>query len=71
MKKISYIDCEINPDLNQVLDLGAVHLNNIFHSVNISDFLNFIEDSDYICGHNIIQHDIKYLQKRRHRPVLI
>ncbi len=49
------IDTEVNPQNNQLLDLGAVKPNNSkFHSASQSEFAKFISDSDYICGHNIL-----------------
>jgi len=63
MKKITFIDTEIGKTKN-ILDYGAISNNgNPFHSRNISKFIQFIKGSDYLCGHNIIHHDIRYLSK--------
>lgn len=62
MKTIAYIDLEVG-EKGRILDLGAVKWNGAsFHSSVISDFTNFISDCEYLCGHNIISHDIKYLK---------
>ncbi len=63
MNSIVFIDTEVNPQNNQLLDLGAVKPDNSkFHSASQSEFSKFIYDSEYICGHNILAHDIKYIE---------
>ena len=67
MKSITFFDTEIAPDSYKILDIGAVKSNSdIFHSTNIQDFVRFITNCQYLCGHNIIRHDLKYLQKNNH-----
>lgn len=62
MKSIAYIDIEVSLK-GRILDIGAVKGNGEkFHSSVIGDFIKFISDCDYLCGHNIISHDIKYLK---------
>ncbi len=62
MKSIAYIDIEVSLK-GRILDIGAVKENGErFHSSVISDFIQFISDCSYLCGHNIISHDIKYLR---------
>ena len=36
---------------------------NSFHSSSTSEFISFINGTRFICGHNILNHDLKYLQK--------
>lgn len=61
MKRIAFIDAEISAK-GKILDLGAVKYDgSVFHSSKIPDFLRFIDDCEYLCGHNIIEHDLKYL----------
>ncbi len=63
MKSIAFIDLEVQPDKEAILDLGAVgDSGGTFHSRSLSDFLAFIRDADYLCGHNIIRHDLSYLE---------
>ncbi|MCM1177639.1 MAG: RecQ family ATP-dependent DNA helicase [Bacteroides sp.] len=62
MKNIAYIDIEVSAK-GRILDIGAVKWNgDRFHSSKISDFIQFIGSCEYLCGHNIISHDIKYLR---------
>ncbi len=62
MEHITFIDSEISKGNGKICDLGAVKYNNEqFHSPNQTDFSKFICDADFICGHNIIHHDLKYI----------
>ncbi len=63
-RSITFIDTEIEPNKGTILDIGAINGNgNYFHKVSIIEFLQFVKGSDYICGHNILNHDIKYIGK--------
>lgn len=54
MKSIAYIDIEVSLK-GRILDIGAVKGNGEkFHSSVIGDFIKFISNCDYLCGHNII-----------------
>jgi len=45
------------------LDIGAVKGNGQeFHSGSLQDFSGFLRGSKYVCGHNILNHDLKYLK---------
>ena len=61
-KSIAFFDIEGGIDSKKIYDIGAVKdRNDIFHKSSVGDFAKFIANCEYICGHNIIQHDIKYL----------
>lgn len=63
MNSIAFIDTEINPNNNVILDIGGIKANGIsFHSSSVNNFTDFIKGSEYICGHNIIHHDLKYIK---------
>lgn len=56
------IDTEIGLSDHKVHDIGALrHDGGVFHKSSKSELLGFLKDVDYLCGHNIIHHDIKYL----------
>jgi ATP-dependent DNA helicase RecQ len=64
MESIAFIDTEIEPKSGKILDIGGVKGNgNYFHSNSIIDFISFLGGTQFVCGHNILNHDIKYLQK--------
>jgi ATP-dependent DNA helicase RecQ len=64
MNSIAFIDTEIEPKSRKILDIGGVKDDgNSFHSNSITDFTTFLKGTLFICGHNIFNHDLKYIQK--------
>ncbi len=64
MKPITFFDTEIDPKSKKILDIGGVKSDgNIFHSNSLKEFADFLDNTEFICGHNIIRHDLKYIQK--------
>ena len=64
MNSIAFIDTEIEPKSRKILDIGGVKDDgNSFHSNSITDFITFLRGTQFICGHNIFNHDLKYIQK--------
>lgn len=59
--KTAFIDLEIDGK-GGILDIGGVKAGQGFHSARIPEFADFVSDCDCLCGHNIIEHDIKYLK---------
>ena len=67
---ITFIDAEIGVDDKKLKDLGAVKQNGLrLHSSSVRDFSEFIADTDFLCGHNIIHHDLKYIQPALSTPI--
>lgn len=61
-KKIVFIDSELRRADHEILDLGAIKENEeIFHAADIRAFEDFIRGSDFLCGHNIVHHDLLHL----------
>ncbi len=55
-------DLEVGMEDSKIHDIGAIrHDGAIFHKASKKDFLSFIKNIDFLCGHNIINHDVKYL----------
>ncbi len=64
MNSIAFVDTEIEPKSGRILDIGGVKSNgNSFHSNSIADFIKFLNGTAFICGHNILNHDAKYINK--------
>ena len=64
MNSIAFIDIEVEPISNKILDIGSIKDNgSSFHSNSISGFIGFLKGTKFICGHNILNHDLKYIQK--------
>jgi ATP-dependent DNA helicase RecQ len=62
MSTIAFIDTEIEPKSKIILDIGCVKSDgSSFHKSSISEFIRFLNKVDFICGHNIFNHDIKYI----------
>ena len=63
MQSIVFIDSEIRVDNGTIADLGAVNSDNAqFHANDRQAFSKFVKGSDFVCGHNIIHHDLKYIR---------
>jgi len=64
MKSIAFVDTEVEPKSRKILDIGSVKNNgNSFHSNSIADFIKFLNGTEFICGHNILNHDLLYIDK--------
>ncbi len=64
MKKIAFIDTEVGIADQKIHDIGGVKGDNtIFHAADIHALKDFLADVDYVCGHNLIHHDLVYLEK--------
>ena len=62
--RYAFIDIEISMKDSHIRDIGATRYDKaIFHSADQKELLEFLKGVDYVCGHNIIHHDAKYLFK--------
>ena len=62
-KPIVFFDIEVEPNSYHINDIGAVkNAGNIFHSKSLKDFVDYLDTDAYICGHNIIRHDLRYIK---------
>jgi len=63
IKFIAFFDTEIEPNSGKILDIGSVKGDgSSFHSNSLADFIKFLQGSQFVCGHNIFNHDLKYIQ---------
>jgi len=63
MGEIIFFDTEVNPKLGRVKDFGAVSKKgHKLHTGNHVEFIEFVQEASFLCGHNIIRHDLKYLK---------
>lgn len=70
MKPVVFFDLEVNPEKKKILDIGAVHTNGAtLHKNDHRQLLQFFSGAEYIAGHNIFAHDLKYLQALTGEPV--
>lgn len=62
MKNIFFVDTEVSETDDKVYDFGVVNENDDkLHTGSAHEFYSFIASADYICGHNIIDHDAKFI----------
>ena len=67
MKSIAFIDTEIDWKSGKILDIGSVkNTGSSFHKPSIAEFIQFINGAHFICGHNILNHDLTYIGKAVH-----
>lgn len=56
------VDVEVGINDDKIHDIGAVRYDGaVFHKASKNELFDFLSDTDYVCGHNIIHHDAKYL----------
>ena len=56
------VDVEVSMSDHKIHDIGALRYDGaIYHGCKKDELENFLHDVDYLCGHNIINHDAKYL----------
>ncbi len=62
MNSIVFIDTETDLKRRCVLDMGGIDENGEhFHSNSAADFVNFLQAKAFVCGHNILKHDLPCL----------
>ena len=63
MSTILFFDTEITNDGKHLKDIGAVSDDgSSLHTKNRNSFAAFAAEYNFLCGHNIISHDLKYLE---------
>ena len=59
---ILFFDTEITVEGKRLFDIGAITSDGkTLHSTSRFKFMALAEDYKYLCGHNIISHDLKYI----------
>ena len=62
MNAIAFIDTEIEPRSGKIVDIGCIRDNgSIFHKASVTACVEFLKGVRFVCGHNIFNHDIKYI----------
>ncbi|MFA5597719.1 MAG: RecQ family ATP-dependent DNA helicase [Pusillimonas sp.] len=64
IEEIAFVDLEVNPKTSHIVDMAAILGDNHYHGTRIESLLERIKKSKYLCGHNILAHDLKYLKER-------
>ncbi|MBN3036552.1 MAG: RecQ family ATP-dependent DNA helicase [Bacteroidales bacterium] len=70
MNNIVFIDTEVDVKSEKILDIGGTTENGLMlHSNSVSELLIFISQKEYVCGHNIINHDLPYIERAINRII--
>lgn len=63
-KDIVFFDTEVSIRDEKIHDIGAVKEDGtVFHAASAKDFLTFMGEHSFLCGHNVIEHDLPFLEK--------
>ncbi len=58
----AFVDAEVGTNDHKVHDIGALrHDGTSLHTASKKELEAFLQDVDYVCGHNIVHHDARYL----------
>lgn len=71
--KFAFVDAEVGLNDHKVHDIGALRFDGAyFHKASKQELVQFLQGVKYICGHNIVHHDAKYLfGEERARWILV
>ena len=58
---VAFIDLEVSENSGRILDAGVIKNEVPLHSNDMRKVASFLKGSEFLCGHNILDHDIKYL----------
>ncbi|MCQ2299613.1 MAG: RecQ family ATP-dependent DNA helicase [Bacteroidales bacterium] len=62
VSRFAFVDVEVGVKDKKIHDIGALRWDGaLFHSADRSALMRFLEDVYFVCGHNIIHHDAKFL----------
>lgn len=64
MSEIVFFDLEVSREDNKIKDFGGINdKGEKLHTRRFDLFKPFIEEASFVCGHNIIRHDLVYLKR--------
>ncbi|HRI26077.1 MAG TPA: hypothetical protein PLZ45_15470, partial [Ferruginibacter sp.] len=69
MSSVVFFDIETNIEGTKILDIGALRSDeSVFHKNSVPEFVEFSKNCDFLCGHNVVKHDLKVIQKQIGNP---
>lgn len=67
MNSIAFIDTEVDPKSQKLLDIGSIKGDgSYFHKTSLVEFVHFLNGVQFVCGHNIFNHDLEYIGEALH-----
>jgi ATP-dependent DNA helicase RecQ len=65
---ITFIDLEVDKKSKRIYDFGAINeKGKQYHQADAKKFIKFCSNSDFYCGHNIVSHDLKFINDYQFR----
>lgn len=62
MKQIAFIDTETDQEGKKLYDIGCVRSDgSVYHGKSLKELSSFVKDCEFLVGHNILHHDLKFL----------
>jgi ATP-dependent DNA helicase RecQ len=62
--KIAYLDLEVS-DNGRIVDIGCLsNYGDQYHGNSLTELNKILSKAEFICGHNLMHHDLKYLKAR-------
>ena len=63
------VDAEVGLKDHKVHDIGALRFDEArYHQASKDDLIRFLRGVDFVCGHNIVHHDARYLFEDKRVP---
>ena len=60
--RYAIIDIEVGIRDHKIHDIGALRYDGaVYHGCSKEELVDFLHEVEYVCGHNIVHHDAKYL----------
>lgn len=60
--RYAFVDVEVGIKSRKISDIGALrHDGAVFHTNSRDGLMHFVNKVDYLCGHNIIHYDMRFL----------
>ena len=60
--RYAFVDVEVGLKDKRIHDIGMLRWDGAkYHSADKKAAISFLEDVDFVCGHNVIHHDMKFL----------
>jgi len=64
MSSVAFVDVEVEPKSHRILDIGSIRDDgSSFHKTSVAEFIQFLNGTRFVCGHNIFRHDLRFIGK--------